>query len=176
MNAKAARGGSHGGFPCGRITTEKGDHMIPTLAIREKMAQLLAADTATLAPSSSPPVVALVMAQFNPSEYLTAGDLTLATFDGSAPIPCQTGPQNEALDPATNDAIIDMVPPVGGWRWETTGTANLPQTIYGFALLKGDLSTVYGAALLPAPVTLSGVNQRLELDAVNFTQRANSVS
>jgi hypothetical protein len=149
--------------------------MQATLAIREKMAQLLAADTATLAQAADANVVALVMEEFNPSEASAIGDLTLSTFDGDTPLEAELGAQAEGLDPTNNDAIITILPPVGGWRWETTGTTNLPQTIYGFALVT-DAGVLLGCETLETPITLTGVNQVIQLPVVAFRQLANSLT
>lgn len=149
--------------------------MQASLALREQAAKLLAADPTTLAPAANACQVHLVMANFTPSEQLVASDLTFATFDGSTALAAGVGTQPEALDPNTNDAIIDILSPVGGWRWETTGVTNLPQTIYGFALTDMAGTTLYASAKLATPVTLSAINQRIELDEVNIRQLAGSM-
>ena len=108
--------------------------MQTTLAVREKAATLLAADATTLAPAADGNEIALVKAAFTPAESNVLADLTFADFDGSAPIVCGTGTQPTGLDPNTNDTLITIKPPAGGFRFATTGITNLPQTIYGFAL------------------------------------------
>lgn len=149
--------------------------MQTTLALREKAAQLLAADAATLAPAADANVIALVMAEFTPGEGLVLGSLTFATFDGSTPLAVGVGTQPEGLDPNTNDAIISLKPPVTGWRWETTGTTNLPQTIFGYALLTDGLAALLAADVLPTPITLTGVNQVVELPNLGIRQLAGSM-
>jgi len=136
--------------------------MVPTTAVQNAAATLLAANAATLAPATDANVIALVMAPFTPNPTLVAGDLTLADFTGSTPIEGVTGTQPSGLDPATGQMIIDISPPAGGYRWETTDAVNLPQTIYGFALLSNDLSTLLASALLPAPVLLTMANQEIK--------------
>jgi hypothetical protein len=150
--------------------------MIPTLAIREKMAQLLAADTATLAQAANANKMALVMNDLAPSEGTVLSDLTLATFDGNTPIDVGLNTQPEALDPVTSDAIIDFKPPVTGFRWETTGVTNLPQTIYGYALVDNGITTLLACERFDTPITLTATNQRIDIGAPNLRQRANSVS
>lgn len=149
--------------------------MQATRALREAMAQLLAANAATLAPAADGNVVALIKAAFTPSEEIVLADLSLANFDGSTPIEAGTGTQPEGLDPNTNDALITILPPAGGWRFETTGTTNLPQTIYGYALLSNDLATLFATEQLAETVTLTAVNQVVELPSVGFRQLANSL-
>lgn len=149
--------------------------MIPLLAIREKAMQLLAADATTLAPVANGNKVALVMDAFTPSETLTIGELTMATFTGATPLTAGVGAQPEGLDPNTNDAIITIPPPAGGWRWETTDAVNLPQTIHGYCLLDNALAVLFAAELLSSPITLNGANQVIQLPAVTLTQKAGSI-
>jgi len=166
-----------GNVPLGEIPhiTAKGKTMQTSLALREKAAQLLAADTATLAQAADNNVIALVMEPFTPSEGLAVGGLTLATFDGSTPILVGLGAQPEGLDPNTNDGLISLKPPAGGFRFETTGTTNLPQTIYGFALLNEAMDTLFASEALAAPITLTAVNQVINLENVQIRQLANSM-
>lgn len=150
--------------------------MIPSLALREKAMQLLAADTATLAPAANEIKIALVKSAFVPSEQLVLADVDLADFDGSTPLEVKLNAQPEGLDPLTNDSVIDLIPDLGLWRWETTGLTNLPQTIHGYVLLNAAEDTVFASALLPQQITLDAINQRVDLDEVSLTQAAGSIS
>jgi hypothetical protein len=148
--------------------------MFCSLTIREKAAQLLAADASTLAPATDANVIALVKAPIAPGEGLLLIDITLADFDGSTPIDVGTGTQPEALDPNTADAIISLLPPAGGFRFETTGITNLPQTIYGYVLLNNAMTKVYASESLATPITLTAINQVIELGTVHIRQLAGS--
>lgn len=149
--------------------------MIPTLAIRNAAMDLLAADAATMAPPANANKMALVKAAITPSEDLEFADLTLADFDGSTPISAGLGTQPTALDPSTTDSVMDVKVPAGGFRWETTGVTNLPQTIFGYVLLDNGLTTLLAAAAFDTPVVLTAVGQRVEgLDAT-LTLVANSI-
>jgi len=106
---------------------------------------------------------------------LAIDDLTFATFDGSTPIACGTGTQPEALDRNSNNAVISIKPPAGGFRFETTGTTDLPQTVFGFALLNDDSTVLLAAESLLEPITLSAINQLVQLPPVLVTQTANSM-
>ncbi len=145
------------------------------LALREKAAQLLAADTATFAQAADANLVRLLVGEFPETEEVVIGDLTFANFAGSAGLEAELGAQPEGLDPVTGDAIITISPPAGGWRWETTGLTNLPQTVTGFALVTDDSLTLLGVQRLEEPVTLNAVNQVINLDAITIRQRANSM-
>jgi len=149
--------------------------MQASLALREKASQLLAADTATLAQAADANVIALIMADFTPSEATVVGDVTLATFDGSTPLAAGLGAQAEGLDPNNTDSLITIKSPVGGWRWETTGVTNLPQTIFGYCLLNDALDTLFACEKLDDPITLTAVNQVVELSNVTIRQLANSM-
>lgn len=154
---------------------KKGFSMQSTAALRQAMAILLAADTATLAQAANENIIALVKAAFNPSEDTIAADLTLADFDGSTPLDCALGTQPSGLDPNTNDVIISLEPAAGTFRFETTGVTNLPQTIYGFALLNAAGTTLWACEAFDDPITLTAVNQVIELEEVNLRQLANTL-
>lgn len=150
--------------------------MYATKALRAAAADLLAANAATLAPAVAANVIALVMAPFTPGEDIALGDLTFATFDGSTPIAVGVGTQPTAFDPNNNDNIIDLKPPVTGFRWETTGVTNLPQTIYGFALLTDGLAAVLATERFVNNVELTAINQRVDVGAPVIRQQANSMT
>ena len=150
--------------------------MQTTAALRAKAATLLAADATTLAPAALNNLIALVKSAFTPSEQTDVSTLVLADFDGSTPIAVGTGTQPTGADPNTNDEIISILPPAGGFRFATTGVTNLPQTIYGFILTDSTGATLYAAALLPAPVTLTASGQVIELPTVDIRQLAGSMT
>lgn len=143
--------------------------MLPMKDVRLQLGELLAADPTTLAPAGAANKIALIMAAFTPDEVLVVGDLTLATFDGSTPIAGATGTQQVGNDPATGQQIITNKEPLGGWRWETTGLTNLPQTIYGWALLDTALAVLLGVELLPTPVALTEIGQEINIGTAKLT-------
>jgi hypothetical protein len=138
-------------------------------AVRLQLGELLAADATTLAPPANANVVALIKANFAPTENLVIGDLTLADFTGSTPLACGLGTQPAGVDPITGDQVIDLKDPVGGWRWETTNTANLPQTIYGYALATDSLVALLAVQLLPTPITLQAAGEAINLGVADMT-------
>ena len=143
--------------------------MTPTQTLREQAMKLLAADPTTLAPAADANLVKLVKTNFTPSESLVYGDLDFADFDGSTAIECGTGTQPEGLDPGTADSIIDIKAPAGGFRFETTGVTNLPETIYGYALVNNAEDTLLASGLLDTPITLTAVNQVINLGDLKLT-------
>jgi len=150
--------------------------MFATKALRGAAATLLAADASTLAPATDANKIVLVKAPFTPGEGVALGDLTLADFDGSTPILVGVGTQPTGWDPNNDDRIIDLKPPTTGFRWETTGTTNLPQTIYGFALTDTAGAVVHGSQLLDTPVVLDGTGQGFNIPNINFRLNAGAMS
>lgn len=149
--------------------------MQTTLALREKAAQLLAADAATLAPAMDANHMVLIKNEFTSSEATAIGSLEFADFDGSTPVAVGTGTQPEGLDPNTSDAIINLKPPAGGFRWETTGVTNLPQTVYGFALTDNAGTTLLATERLQTPILLTAVNQVVNLPVPTIRQLAGTM-
>jgi len=125
----------------------------------------LAADTTTLNKDTNR--VGLIASAFTPGPQFTPSDITEASFGSYAKKVVGAGPCLESRDPATGDVLIVAQPPVGGWRWETTTTANLPQTIYGF-WFEDDDGGIWGSEQLNPPVLLTDVNQTIIIDVVGF--------
>lgn len=159
-----------------QLTLPKGKTMLPTRTVRQRIGTLLAADASSLAPATDANKIALVQNDFTPNQDLVAANLDLADFDGSTPIAGATGAQQTGLDPVTGQQIITIKDPAGGYRWITTGVTNLPQTIYGFALLSNDLSTLIAMEKLTEPVTLTASGQVINLGSANMTIVSQPVS
>lgn len=150
--------------------------MFASRALRDAAMKLLATDTATLAPVANQIYIALCKAAFIPSEILAFADIALADFDGSTPIGVTVGAQPESLVPGTFDSRIDLSPPVGGFRFVTTGVTNLPQTIYGFVLLDHAKAVVLASELLTQPVTLTISGEVVADVQPSLTLPANSIN
>lgn len=132
----------------------------PTQMIFERAVILLGTDTATFNPASDPPRVILINQPFTEGLGLTIADLTEADFDGYSGVEIQN-PALESIDPLTGQAVLNITAGASPFLWETTGTTNLPQTIYGYAVVKNDGTVLYSATRFTAAqeVTLTGVNQ-----------------
>lgn len=148
--------------------------MVPTTGILNTIVDLLAADTATIAPAALALHVHLVKTPFTPIATLLIGDVTPATFDGSTPLNAGVGPQDVFRDPQTTLRIVQILEPAGGWHWDVTGVTDLPQTIYGYVVTDNADADIYGAALLSTPLTLSSVGQGIDLSWIRFTFLAGS--
>lgn len=149
--------------------------MFPVAAVAEQTMKLLAADDTTLAPAANANKIALVKASFTPGPNLAIADLTFADFDGSTPILGTTGAQLESVDPQTGDFLIDIKPPAGGYRWETTGVTNLPQTIYGFALTNNAGTVLLAAETFSSPINLTAINQSVDVGRPTLRQLVGSI-
>jgi len=109
-----------------------------------------------------------IMNSFVETPELVAADLDVADFGGSGMKTSALASRAGFSDPATGEYMLVFNPPVGGYRWTTTSTANLPQTIYGVAL--GDDSAslgagnLIGAKLFDQPVVLSDTGQTFGAD------------
>jgi len=143
--------------------------MLPMVAVRKQVGELLAADATTLAPAASANKVALIAAAFTPSENLVIGDLTLASFTGSAPIAGETGAQQSGTDPATQDQVITILAPAGGYRFECTASPATPESIYGYCLTNNAGTVLLAVAMLPTPVVIATSGDFIDLGAVTLT-------
>lgn len=112
--------------------------------------------------------VKLIMADFVLDEAVIPADLTFATFTGSTGLEADGTSVQVGIDPATGEQLLTMVEPAGGWRWETTDAVNLPQTIFGFALLSFLDASIVGLAKLDVPITLLGAGEEINIGIVRF--------
>jgi len=150
--------------------------MLPTLTLLERMADLIGADTVTLAAPTTFVEIHLSQTAFTPTPTLVIGDLTPPTFDGYAPLSAGSAATQVFVDPATGDIMIQMMEPLGGWNFQTTGTTDLPQTIYGFALTDTAGAVVHGSQLLDTPVVIDGTGQGFNIPNINFRLNAGAMS
>lgn len=147
--------------------------MIPVQVLFERPFVLLCSDTLQLNDAAC--AIALIKEPFTPSPVLTFADVTPADFGGYAELEVGAVPPLESIDPVDGAALIDILPPAGGWRWETTNTTNLPQTIFGFCLRNAD-DDLIASETLSTPVVLDGVNQTVVLDRVTLRLPAGAIS
>lgn len=150
--------------------------MLPMKDLRLSLGTALAADAATLAPVADANKVALIKTAFALNEDLEIGDLILATFTGSTPLSGSTGAQQVGIDPATLQQRITIKEPLGGWRWVNADASPLTQTIYGYCLINDAGDALLAAALLPTPITLTDIDQEINLGTVEMTFVAQPLS
>lgn len=141
--------------------------MLPMRALRLSIGTELAAGTFLSQPTNAN-IVRLISADFALSEGLVVGDLTFANFDGSTALDVALDDQQVGTDPLTNQQKVTLVEPLGGWRWEVTGTTNLPQNIFGVALLTAASASLLAVEKLPTPITLTEIGQEINLGTLDF--------
>lgn len=147
--------------------------MIASVALQQAIADLIAADTATLAAVLGTRVK-LAKAAFTPSRTLDVATLTEADFTGYTAKTPTAGVQNVYVDPVTGLITVGLVAPVGGWNFETTGVGNLPQTIYGWYVTNSAGTVLYGSGLLTTPIPLTASGQGFEIPPPIFAFSNNS--
>lgn len=150
--------------------------MTPMRAQRLLLGTLLAADATSFAPAALANKVALIKAAFNGNEDLIATDLTRADFTGSGALGGVVGAQQTGLDPATGQQIITLIEPLGGWRWVTTNAANLPQTIFGYAVFDSTLATLLAVNVFLVPISLTASGQVINLGTLDLTINPQPIS
>jgi len=148
--------------------------MQPTRALWRRGADLLAADSTTLAPAALANHVHLTMADFTPSLDMALVDFTEATFDGYAAKDLGIGSQPIFYDGETGLLTIKLEDPAGGYVWECTGVTNLPQTIYGAYLTDNADAVLFGAIKFDTPVTLSAADQGLSFGELELEFQTDS--
>jgi hypothetical protein len=142
--------------------------LTPSNVILDRLAELLAADTSTLAPAALAVHVHLAINGFTPGPNLIISDFVPATFDGYAPLSADVGPQQDFIDADSGDRVVQLLEPAGGWHWATTGVTDLPQVLYGFYVTDNADAVVYGCERFANPITLTGSGQGVDIDQVRF--------
>jgi hypothetical protein len=152
----------------------KGIIMQPTRALWRRGPDLLSADATTLAPAVNACEVHLAMNAFTPGLDLEIGDLTEATFTGSAAKAVGLGAQPIYYDSADNLLTIRLLEPVGGWNWTCTVAPGAPETIYGVYVTDDTGAILFGAQLLENPVTIDDAGQGLGVGDITLKFLENS--
>jgi predicted secreted protein len=143
--------------------------MLPVKSIRISLGTLLAADATSLAPATDPNEIALITAPFVPTENLVIGDLTFGSGNGLDPIVGVAGTQNVGVNPLTQEQVVTIKEPAGGWRWQLTGAPSPAVTIYGIALTTTAGAALLGTQVLDNPVTMTNIGDEYNAGSVNLT-------
>jgi hypothetical protein len=142
--------------------------MLPVKSVRTALGTLLAANAATLAPAADPNEINLIAADFTPTENLVIGDLTLASGDGLDAIPGATGTQLVGIDPVTQEQIVTIKEPAGGWHWQLTGPKTPAVTIYGFALTTEAAAALLATQKLDVPITVENIGDLVDIGSATL--------
>lgn len=149
----------------------------PTPAVFQRAFILLGSDTVTFQKSDpNENLIILIQVDFNPLANPLIGSLTEATFDGYAARAILADGVPQSNDPATGDSLLDLPPNATSYLWETSGVTNLPQTIFGYAVVNSTKATLYGSGLMPnGPVILTAVNQSVQIPRVFMRMLAGTI-
>ena len=147
--------------------------MQPTRAIWRKQADLLAADTTSLAAITAMNVH-LFTNDVTPSLDMLLADLTEATFTGSTAIGAGTGTQPSNYDASDGLLTIWIKEPAGGFLWTCTVTPVAAQTVFGFYLTDNANAVLYAAQRLLQPVTISMAGQVIDIGDLTFKYRTDA--
>jgi hypothetical protein len=142
--------------------------MLPMSALRFSLGDGLAANVTYLAPVVANEI-ALIGADFTPSEDLVTSDLTLVSGNGLSPIPGVSGAQLGGISPITQEQVITIKAPAGGWRWLTTTPFVGPVNVFGFALTKTAGGLLLAVQKFDAPIAFTAAGQFLDLGDVEIT-------
>jgi hypothetical protein len=141
--------------------------MLPVLNLRISLGSLLAADVPTLAPVAANKI-ALIAADFTPSESLVLADLTFAAGTGMAPIAGVAGAQIVGNDPITQEQVITIKAPAGGWHWISSVPFTVPDTLFGYALTNGAGTVLLGVTKLDQPITIGNTGDFFDAGEVDI--------
>jgi hypothetical protein len=150
--------------------------VIASQFIINRLATLLGTDATTLAPAASPPKLHLAQAPFTPTPALLIAGLTEATFQGYAALVCAINAQQVFQDPVSGLQCIQMIEPLGGWHFLSSGVTGLPQTIYGYYLTDSAGVTLYASALFPTPIAVTAFPQAIDVNQARFLLSQSALS
>lgn len=132
-----------------------------TKTVCDRIPVLLGADTLTFSDVDGCHVV-LIQEAWTPDRTTAIAGLTPASFTDSAAKDASS--VDASQDPLNGDELVNLLPPVGGWRWEATNGTNLPQTIFGYAVYTDSLTL--DTVLLDEPIELTAANQAVDLGSI----------
>lgn len=141
--------------------------MVPVKAVFNSISDLIAADTAYLG-DAAVKHVHLITEAFVAGDLTDYAALTKATFDGYGAKNAAAGAQLSFTDPADNSRIVELIPPAGGWHWETTGVTNLPQSIVGYGVTDDADALSLGGVALETPIVLTEAGQGIDLPPIRI--------
>jgi hypothetical protein len=150
--------------------------MLPTLALYQRPFILLADDTVTWENGGDPLQIWLVQNNVNYDKATVVGDLTAANFSTYAPVDIDPTTVEQGLDPLNNDSIIDVRAGGTPWRWEVTSTSNLPQTIFGFALVNTAGTLYFAGESFATPIVLNAVGQQISVTLAQLRMAAGAMT
>lgn len=147
--------------------------MTPSRVIFDAIADLLAADPATLS-SATAMHVHLIKAAFTPSLDTDFATLVPATFTGSTPLNVTPGDQTVYYDAVSGLRTIELLEPAGGFHWQCTVDPATPETIFGIAVTDTANAVLIGTMLLDPQPTISAAGQGMDVGFIQLRFDLNS--
>ncbi len=140
--------------------------MILTDVVLASITAALASDSGLGSLAGSARLIRLFMNNIIPTRQTVVGDLTTPTFTGYADKAMGIALGREGTDPLSGKNEVIAVPALGGLVWAPSDAVNLPQTIYGWAMVDSTGAFLIGAERFPNPIILSGAGQLVSVDKV----------
>lgn len=109
------------------------------------------------------PKIMLFKNNLTPNRTTVFADLVEADFTGYARKACGAGAASGLKNPVTGCWEIRPKEPLGGFEFNTTGTGELPQTIYGYALVASDEDVIFAIGTFETPILLNEVLQVIDV-------------
>lgn len=130
--------------------------MFASRAVLARINDLLSDDTVTFNQATNALEVHAMKAPFTESldTAFVSGDE--ATFPGYAIVDVELGPQEIYYDPLTQEYVLELIPPAGGFHFERGAGAGAAQDIHGVIVTTNAAAVVLGSQLLEnGPVTIT---------------------
>jgi len=142
--------------------------LTPSAEMMQAVVDLAAADPATLAPAALANHVHLIKTDVNPDTYhYSAGDE--ASFTGAGAKSAGVGAQTVYTDSVTQDRVILIKDPAGGWVWVCT-VAPLPdpETIFAVVLTDNADAVTLGVYQLLPPIVITNIGDAVVVGSLEF--------
>lgn len=136
----------------------------------DEVRSVIRQSTALVAPVADGVGIVPIDAPFVYTPEIDPATLSVPTNTGLEVLNSVAGAQVESIDPLNGDHIVELKPPAGGWRWETTSDPGnvYPVTVYGFSATQATNNKFLGCVVLDSPVEFTGDNQSFTLDSVKI--------
>lgn len=139
--------------------------MLLVKATLDAIMAAIAATTILGSAAAAAKKVLLFQNNLDPDTTTLLADLTEADFDGYGQIDLKESVAYDTVDALSGKRQV-LVLEEDPLHWIVTGTANLPQTIYGYAVLNSAGTAIVGIERFAAPVTVTGVDQSIDVPLI----------
>jgi len=134
----------------------------------ESIAGAMAATTILGSAAAAPKYLRLFKNDIEPDPTTLIGDITDADFDGYADVAVEEAIATIGIDALTGNRRVVVLQAAGGSVFQVSGgVTNLPQTIYGWALLNNAKTAIVGIERFETPIVLANIDDMLTIDNVS---------